>query len=198
MDEEHTCHKCHEPVEKKEEHICPVCKKTYCKAHIFPEDHKELCQIDKKSKNIHFVFIILFVIAVVAGTIYYYNYEKKVKEQEPVVEYIYEYYPVNLSFDAYFANDYLVNTNVSLKGYLWVKKREDSLIYDNIILDDYNQSIILNDVVSKYGDFFNKNKKSDEVYIIKGVYRKDGDKRFINVNNITVSEREMIAVKVEV
>jgi hypothetical protein len=197
MDEEHTCHKCHKPVEKKEEHICPVCKKTYCKAHIFPEDHKELCKMDKKAKKIHMILLAVFAIAVIAGTIYFYNHEKKVKNDE-FDEYVYQSYPVNISFDKYFANDYLVNTNVSVTGYLWLAQRQESLFYDNLIIDDYNQSIILEGVVSKYSEFFNKNKKSEEVYKVKGVYRKDGDKRFINVKNITLTQKETIIVKTKV
>lgn len=169
--------------------ICPFCKNPLCDSHIDLIKHYTHClphiregiekELKKQEKSSKFNYIGLILIVLILLSLGFFSYlwfnnphqsthmnmtqiiiENNTIEKNVTVELI--------SFDKYLDSEEYIGKNIKIEGYLMLKKRDESNIYDTIIYDDFNNYIYLDRVKVEPYKYFERDIKTEDVYVIEG------------------------------
>ncbi len=145
----------------------------------------------KKTTYVKKLIITLIIVLIVTLSTYFILNNTKVENNLIGYRNKTKYIPLNISFDEYLSNpENYHNQKVSLFGYL-VKKYKDntSSVFRRVLIDDFDNEIIITQISSEEIDYFVEDKTIKDVYEVIGIFRQDHGIPNIRADKITPSEK---------
>ena len=156
----------------------------------------------KDKKKILLVSSMIVIILIIVGIIYldYYNTNYSLEEDITLTEIpiekeqpVFEEIPIEISFSEYLNNiDGSDNKLVTLKGFLSreIEGSGSSGVYVEYIIDDFNNKIQLLNLNKEQITLFPKTGKTDEIYDVKGKFKKKYQGLDLEVNSMIVKKNK--------
>ena len=87
-----------------------------------------------------------------------------------------------ISFDQYLKSDE-IGINVNISGYIMLKRKKNSEVYEPVIYDDFEKFIYLNNIKTETYNFFERDIKSSNKFNILGkLYNREDGEKFVYVD----------------